>query len=85
MKGKVVKIVGIGALLLGFCLWIYGGARSGLYQTYYTVEKVDEITQLTYPENVDAFLPGIETLVGGFAVFAILVSLGAFLDKRSGV
>jgi len=76
-----LELAGVASLLAGFVLWIYGGAQVGFYKTFYTVEKTDEITGLSYRDEIPAFLPGIETLAAGFALFAGLLFLGAFLDR----
>ncbi|EDY80613.1 hypothetical protein VDG1235_227 [Verrucomicrobiia bacterium DG1235] len=70
-------------MLLGLLTWIYGGAQIGFYKTYYSVQRVDEITELEYQERVEAFLPGIETLVIAFAAFVVLLSASVILERRS--
>lgn len=69
--------------MLSLILWMYGGARAGLYQDLYVIEKFDEIMEVTYPEEVEAFLPGIETLALGFAAFVGLLALSAFMERKS--
>lgn len=69
--------------MLGLILWIYGGAQSGFYKTYYVVSQIDEITEIEFPVKVEAFLPGIETLVAGFALFVALLTLSSILESSS--
>lgn len=69
-------------MVLGFVLWMFGGARSGLYQTYYEIKKYDDILEFEYTEKVEAFLPGIETLALGFVVFVALLLAGSIFDSK---
>lgn len=70
-------------MVLSFILWMYGGARAGFYANLRVVERYDEIMEITYPEEVAAFLPGIETLVAGFGIFVVLLAASVFFDRRS--
>ena len=82
-KTSLLRTIAAIALLLGTLFWLYGGARSGLYQTYYEVMRVDEVTGLEYPERVDAFRPGIEPLVAGFVLFAALLAATGVIETRA--
>ncbi|MDQ8185394.1 hypothetical protein [Pelagicoccus sp. SDUM812002] len=82
MKALALRLTGIGAMVLCFSLWMYGGAQVGFYKTFYRVEKFDPIMELSYTEEVKAFLPGVETLALGFCAFAALTSISAFIDRK---
>lgn len=82
MKTSLIRIAGVAALLMGMLAWIYGGAQMGFYKTYYTIQKTDAITGLSYEEKIDAFLPGIETLFFGFVAFSILIIASGVLETR---
>lgn len=82
MNALLLRLTAIAALVLGFVLWMYGGARSGLYQTYYEIKKYDDILEFEYSEKVDAFLPGIETLVLGFGVFIVLLTASSIIESK---
>ena len=64
-------------------LWLYGGGQIGFYRNYYSITKIDPILGIDYEEQVSAFLPGIETLVGGFALFAFLLLVAALIERRT--
>ncbi|MBK1875532.1 hypothetical protein [Pelagicoccus mobilis] len=83
MKAIVIRTAATGALLLGFLLWMYGGARAGFYQTFYRVRHFDEILEIEHFEEVEALLPGIETLGAGVAAFFFLSLWGNLLERRS--
>ncbi|MBD5777986.1 hypothetical protein IEN85_00570 [Pelagicoccus sp. NFK12] len=82
MKALGFRLAGIGAMVLGFVFWMYGGARLGWYAEFYVVEKVDPIMELTYTEEVPAFLPGVEALALGFLAFVALMAIGALIDRK---
>ncbi len=69
-------------MVLGFELWMFGGARKGFYAEFYEVQKFDPIMEVSYTEKVAAFLPGIEPLALGFVAFVILLSLSAFIERK---
>ncbi len=69
-------------MLLGFALWMYGGARLGWYAEYYEVMEFDPILEFSHPVKVEAFLPGIETLALGFVAFVVLLGLSAFIERK---
>ncbi len=69
-------------MLLSLVLWIYGGGQKGFYKNFYVVEKFDEIMEVSYPVEVKAFLPGIETLALGFTVFVVLMALSVFVERK---
>lgn len=71
-------------LLLSFCtafggvgFWLMKGAHGGWTLTSVKIEKLDEITGLTYPTYEDQFVPGIDFLVGclGLASFLLAITL----------
>lgn len=83
MNGLIIRIIAVAALLVSMLVWLYGGAQTGFYKTYYTVTHVDVVTEIQYQEQVDAFLPGIESLAIGFALFFFLIVLGSLLESRT--
>ena len=83
MKARTTRIFALVALVGSMLCWIYGGARTGFYQTYYTEKKVDLVTQIEYEEQIEAFLPGVEILVTGFGLFLLLVVAGSVMDLRA--
>ncbi|MDQ8180661.1 hypothetical protein QEH57_08380 [Pelagicoccus sp. SDUM812005] len=69
-------------MVLGYGLWMYGGARRGFYAEYYEVMEFDPILEFSHPVKVEAFLPGIESLALGFMAFVALVAVGAFFERK---
>lgn len=82
MKALILRLAGIGAMVVSFVLWMYGGAQIGFYKTFYLVDRFDEIMEVTYTEEVEAFLPGIETLAMGFVAFVVLLGMSAFIERK---
>ncbi|MDQ8203823.1 hypothetical protein [Pelagicoccus sp. SDUM812003] len=77
-----MRNLGVFALWASMLLWLYGGGQIGFYREYYTIEKMDEILGIAYEERVPAFLPGIETLAGGFMIFALAILAAALWERR---
>lgn len=82
MKVLAIRISAAAALLMGFLLWMYGGARAGFYQDMYRERRFDEILEIEYFEEFPAFLPGIETLLFGFMSFVGLMLLGNYIESK---
>ena len=82
MKPITLRLIANVFLLAALLAWMYGGARAGLYHTYYTVTVVDPITTLESEQQVNRFLPGSETLAVGFALFALLQIVSGYLESR---
>lgn len=78
------RLIAFGLFLAGVMAWLSGGARAGFYRAYHVEMKVDEITGLEYPEQIEAFLPGIESLGLGFFAFAALLGISSLVESRVG-
>ncbi|MBC2605068.1 hypothetical protein [Pelagicoccus albus] len=83
MNAQILKITAIAAFVAAFGAWIYGGAQAGFYKTFYQIKKVDEITGLSYSEEVPALLPGVETLALGFGVFVLLLAVSEWMELKA--
>ena len=82
MNILALRISAIAALLGSFLLWMYGGARAGFYQDVYRVSKFDEILEIEHFDEIEAFLPGIETLFVGFVAFVTLMAVSQFVESK---
>ncbi len=82
MKLWKIRTFGVSALLAAVLAWLYGGAQVGFYRTYYNVMEYDEILGIEYPVQVDAFLPGVETLAVGFALFSAAFIVCSAIEAR---
>lgn len=78
LKGMALAI-----LVLGLAAWAIGGARLGWTQTSVVSVQRDEITGIDYPVRRDAFLPGVEFPLVGFAAAVVLLGLGWAAGRRS--
>jgi hypothetical protein len=69
-------------LLASLTLWWRAGANKGWTKTSVQVWKYDEITEISYPETVKRFVPGVDFLAGGLGLAAVLAGAG-FLVRRA--
>lgn len=65
--------------------WLATGAHRGWTQTSVPIEKVDEVTGLTWREYQKRFRPGVDFLAAGLAASGLLAGLGWFLGRRGNV
>lgn len=81
LAGQICRILGL--LLIGATLafWITLGASTGWTKTYIEVEKVDPVTEISYPERVDKFVPGVDFLGCGLIMGAALTLISIPLLK----
>ena len=66
----------------GLLAWWAGGARKGWTKTSVAVEKIDDITGITYRDYEKKFVPGLEFALGGVTGGAILACTGFLLGIR---
>jgi hypothetical protein len=53
--------------------WCLAGYNLGWTKTNVQVMKFDEITEISYPENVERFVPGVDFLVAAAAIYGLMV------------
>lgn len=78
-------VLRIAAVLLAaatFFWWSGKGRNTGWTKDRVAVEKVDEITEITYTEYEDRFVPGVEYLAAGGAAAVLLIGLSFLRRKR---
>lgn len=61
--------------------WWTAGAHRGWTKTSERIWKYDEITEISYPETVKRFVPGVDFLAA--AIIASLVAAGSSFVFRS--
>jgi hypothetical protein len=70
-------------ILLGTTAWWWqAGSNKGWTKTSVQVLKYDEITEISYPEYEDRFVPGMDILGGAAIAAAVLTGAGFLLRKR---
>lgn len=71
-------------ILLGTATWWWqAGCNKGWTKNSVDVWKYDEITEISYPEHVDRFVPGIDFLAAGSLV-AIMLAGASLIRFRRG-
>lgn len=67
---------------LTLLVWLAAGAHRGWTQTSVPVEKLDEVTGLTYLEYRKSFRPGVDFVAAGWLASLFLAGVGWTLDHR---
>lgn len=62
--------------------WLRAGSNKGWTKDSVNVWKYDEITEISYPEKVKKFVPGVDFLGGGVAASLIIAALSFVPPKR---
>ncbi len=81
--GRLLRRTAAALAGLTVLVWLLTGAHWGWTRTSEPVERVDEITGLTYREYQRRFRAGVEVLAGGLAGAALLAGAGWVLDRRA--
>lgn len=69
-------------LFLGTAVWwVQAGKNPGWTKNKVFVEKVDEITGISYPEEEDRFVPGVDLLAAAGVASLVIAGL-SFLGRR---
>jgi hypothetical protein len=73
------------ALFLGTAVWwVQSGKNPGWTKNKVFVEKVDEITGISYPEEEDRFVPGVDLLAASGGVSLVIAALSFLRRPRRG-
>ena len=81
LAGQICRILGLLLIAATLAFWIALGASTGWTKTYIEVEKVDPVTEISYPERVDKFVPGVDFLGCGLITGAMLTLISIPLLK----
>lgn len=76
-----IHIIATVILLGSLSWWWRAGAHTGWTKTSVQVWKYDEVTEISYPETVKRFVPGVDLLAGA-AGLSVALGAGAFLIRR---
>ncbi|MCH6256206.1 hypothetical protein MLD52_06575 [Puniceicoccaceae bacterium K14] len=82
IKFVFFKPIAVGSFLVGFMMWLQGGARAGWTVTSTTTLAIDEFTGLEYPVISEGLVPGIEFLAVGFALMFFFIAMEIFLVRK---
>lgn len=77
-----IHIIAAFILIAMLSWWWRAGAHTGWTKTSVQVWKYDEITEISYPETVKRFVPGVDLLAGGAALAAVLAGAGFLVPRR---
>ena len=78
----ILHVIAAALLIAALAWWWQAGAHKGWTKTSVQVWKYDEITEISYPETVKRFVPGVDFLAGGAAVSALLAGAGFLFRKK---
>jgi len=79
--GQICRFLGLLLIAATLVIWASLGASTGWTKTYVEVEKVDPVTEISYPERVDKFVPGVDFLGCGLISGAVLTLISIPLLK----
>jgi LPXTG-motif cell wall-anchored protein len=79
---SVPTLIGLLVMIAGGSWWALNGAHTGWTKTSVAVEKVDEITEISYVEYEDRLVPGIEFPVAFAGAGIALIGLGWWLGRK---
>lgn len=77
-----LRWVAAGVAVLTVVTWLATGAHRGWTHTSVPVEKLDEVTGLTWREYQKRFRPGVDFLAAGLVIAGGLAGLGWILGRR---
>lgn len=77
------RIIAAIVLLAALVWWWRAGSHTGWTKTSVQVWKYDEITEISYPETVKRFVPGVDFLAASAAGAAILAGASLLFRRKS--
>jgi hypothetical protein len=77
----LLRLLAIGLLLGAVIWWVRAGSHPGWTKNKVFVEKVDEFTGVSYLEEEERFVPGVDFLAAAGGVSLLLGGL-SFLRRR---
>lgn len=78
----ILHVIAASLLIAALAWWWQAGAHKGWTKTSVQVWKYDEITEISYPETVKRFVPGVEILASAVAASLLLGGIACFLGRR---
>jgi hypothetical protein len=77
----ILHLIAAIIFLVAILWWCHAGFNQGWTKTNVQVMKFDEITEISYPENVERFVPGVDFLVAAAALYGLMVG-GIILYRK---
>lgn len=77
-----LRIVAVVIVSGAFIWWFQAGKNTGWTKDRVAVEKIDEITEITYTEYEERFVPGIDFLAAGLLGGLVIGGL-TFVRRRT--
>lgn len=68
--------------IIALVWWWHAGSNKGWTKTSVQVWKIDEVTEISYPEAEERFVPGVDFLAGAIGVSVLLAGAGFLIRKR---
>ncbi len=78
----ILHVLAASLLIAALAWWWQTGSNKGWTKTSVQIWKYDEITEISYPETVKRFVPGVEFLAAAMVGSALLSGTGFLLRKR---
>jgi hypothetical protein len=78
-----LRIIAAIVLLAALVWWWRAGSHTGWTKTSVQVWKYDEITEISYPETVKRFVPGVDFLAASAAGAAILAGASLLFRRKA--
>jgi hypothetical protein len=77
----IFRVVALLVAATTFLWWCSAGLNKGWTKNTVQVMKYDEITEISYTESVERFVPGVDFLAVGI-VLALVIFGGSFLFRK---
>lgn len=76
-----LHVLAASLLIVALAWWWQAGSNKGWTKTSVQIWKYDEITEISYPESVKRFVPGVDILASAMVGSALLSGTGFLLRK----
>ena len=80
----LLRSISVMLLVTAIAWWWKAGAHPGWTKTTDKVWKYDEITEISYPETVERFTPGVDFLASAAFASAILAGVSFIFGRKAG-
>ena len=78
----ILQILAACLLIIAAAWWWQAGSNKGWTKTSVKVWKYDEITEISYPEHEERFVPGVDFLAAAGLASAVLFGVGLCARKH---
>lgn len=76
-----LRVIALVLFLTALGWWLKAGAHRGWTKTTDRIWKYDEITEISYPETVKRFVPGVDLLTAAILT-SLLLAGGSFAFRK---